>query len=316
MVDLGEDRRAMAVDRVGDASVPGNHVTVEAVDELLVRPVRRMRRVLLGDDQPGATRCSRGVVGGVLLGRLAVARRSSSGGRRRRSGSGSRWVPLAMVSTGSGTPSQRTLATAGSAVCAAFGTRSPSRARLKPDPRRADRRTMIGSDVTASMEAPMLLDLLPVGVAVIDVYGIAPVRQRADARDDRLHPRRRGRPLGARLRGVRGVLQRDRHPDRRSWVHRPHDGSDPAALPGRRRPAPGDRDVGAELSGRGGDRRLRGDVRRGVGERPHVARVRVDLERRGTRADPAGGHRLDGGASDGGNRGRGVAGARRPVARR
>jgi diguanylate cyclase (GGDEF)-like protein/PAS domain S-box-containing protein len=30
---------------------------------------------------------------------------------------------------------------------------------------------MFGSDVTASMEAPMLLDLLPVGVAVIDVYG-------------------------------------------------------------------------------------------------------------------------------------------------
>ena len=31
---------------------------------------------------------------------------------------------------------------------------------------------MIGSDVTTSMEAPILLDLLPVGVAVIDVYGI------------------------------------------------------------------------------------------------------------------------------------------------
>ena len=31
---------------------------------------------------------------------------------------------------------------------------------------------MIGSDVTTSMEAPILLDLLPVGVAVIDVYCI------------------------------------------------------------------------------------------------------------------------------------------------
>ena len=61
---------------------------------------------------------------------------------------------------------------------------------------------------------------------------------------------------------------------------------------------------------------LRGDVRRRVGERPHVARVRVDLERRPARADTADGHRLDGGASDGGHRGRGVAGRRRPLARR
>ncbi len=73
VVDLGEDRRAMAVDRVGDGAVAGDHVAVESVDELLVRPVGRMGRVLLGDDQPGAARRPRRVVRGVLLGRLAVA---------------------------------------------------------------------------------------------------------------------------------------------------------------------------------------------------------------------------------------------------
>ena len=63
----------MAVDRVGDRPIAGDHVAMEAVDQLLVRPIRRMRRVLLGDDQAGAAGGPRRVVRRVLLGRLAVA---------------------------------------------------------------------------------------------------------------------------------------------------------------------------------------------------------------------------------------------------
>ncbi len=47
---------------------------MEAVDQLLVRPVGRVGRVLLGDDQPGAARGPRRVVGRVLLGGQAVLR--------------------------------------------------------------------------------------------------------------------------------------------------------------------------------------------------------------------------------------------------
>ena len=187
---------------------------------------------------------------------------------------------------------------------------------LKLGLRRADESLMIGSDVTASMEAPMVLDLLPVGVAVIDVYGTLRfanawmLAMTGFSSDDVV-----GRSVldfvpSEEFSNATEILAAGR------GLHRPDDGADPPALPGRRRPAPGDRDVGAELSRRGRDRRLRGDVRRGVGERPHVACVRVDLERRPARADPAGGDRLDGGAPDGGDRGRGVAGPRRALARR
>ena len=72
VVDLGEDRHPVPVDGLGDAEVPGDHVAVEAVDQLLVRPVGGMGRVLLGDDEAGAAGGAGGVVGGVLLGRPAV----------------------------------------------------------------------------------------------------------------------------------------------------------------------------------------------------------------------------------------------------
>ena len=73
VVDLGEDRHPVAMHRLGDPSVAGDDVAMEAVDELLVRPVGRMGRVLLGDDQPGATRRPSAVVRRVLLGGFAVA---------------------------------------------------------------------------------------------------------------------------------------------------------------------------------------------------------------------------------------------------
>ena len=63
---------AVAVHGLGDAPVARDDVGVEAVDHLLVGPVGRVGRVLLGDDQPGAARGAGRVVGGVLLGGPAV----------------------------------------------------------------------------------------------------------------------------------------------------------------------------------------------------------------------------------------------------
>ncbi len=68
VVDLREDRDAVPVDRLGDAPVTGYRVAGEAVDQLLVGPVRRVYRVLLGDDQAGAAGRPGRVVGGMLLG--------------------------------------------------------------------------------------------------------------------------------------------------------------------------------------------------------------------------------------------------------
>ncbi len=73
VVDLREHRHVVRVHGLGDPQVPVEHPRVEAVDELLVGPVGRVCRVLLGDDQAGATLRPRRVVGGVLLGRQAVA---------------------------------------------------------------------------------------------------------------------------------------------------------------------------------------------------------------------------------------------------
>ena len=109
VIDLGEDRNAMAMDGIGDRPVAGDHVAMEAVDQLLVRPIGGMGRVLLGDDQPGATGGAGLVVGRVLLGRLAVAGvvgevraedDAVAGGDRARAPTGS---------TGTGTPSPVTL---------------------------------------------------------------------------------------------------------------------------------------------------------------------------------------------------------------
>ena len=72
VVDLSEDRCAMSVHGVGDPPVAGDHVAVEAVDQLLVRPVGGMGRVLLGDDQPGSAGGAGRVVRRVLFGGLAV----------------------------------------------------------------------------------------------------------------------------------------------------------------------------------------------------------------------------------------------------
>ena len=73
VIDLGEDRNTMTVHRVGDALVSGDHVAMEAVNEFLVGPVRGVRAVFLGDDEPGSTRGARGVVRGVLFGGFSVA---------------------------------------------------------------------------------------------------------------------------------------------------------------------------------------------------------------------------------------------------
>ena len=62
----------MAMDSIGDALVARDYVAVKSVNEFLVRPVGGVRAVLFGDDEPGAARCARRVVIGMLLGGLAV----------------------------------------------------------------------------------------------------------------------------------------------------------------------------------------------------------------------------------------------------
>ena len=72
VVELREDRHAVVVRRRGHLLVAGDDLAVEAVDQLLVRPVGGVGRVLLGDDQADAARRACRVVVGVLLGRKAV----------------------------------------------------------------------------------------------------------------------------------------------------------------------------------------------------------------------------------------------------
>ena len=72
VVDLGKDRRAVGVHRLGDRLVPRDHIAVEAMDQLLVRPVGRVSGVLLGDDQPGPALRTIGVVGDVLGRRATI----------------------------------------------------------------------------------------------------------------------------------------------------------------------------------------------------------------------------------------------------
>ena len=62
----------MAVNGVRDRPIPGDHIAMEAVDQFLVWPVRRMRRMLFCDDEAGAASRTRRVVSRVLLGRLAI----------------------------------------------------------------------------------------------------------------------------------------------------------------------------------------------------------------------------------------------------
>ena len=72
VVDLGKDRHAMAMDSIGDALVARDHVAMKTVNEFLVRPVGGVGAVFFSDDEPGAARCTRRVVVGMLLGGLAV----------------------------------------------------------------------------------------------------------------------------------------------------------------------------------------------------------------------------------------------------
>ncbi len=74
VVQLGQDRDPVRVHRVGEAPVAGDHLGPVALDQLLVRPVRRVGGVLLGDDQPGPAGRAARVVRGVLPGGQPVAR--------------------------------------------------------------------------------------------------------------------------------------------------------------------------------------------------------------------------------------------------
>ena len=163
---------------------------------------------------------------------------------------------------------------------------------------------MIGSDVTTSMEAPILLDLLPVGVAVIDVYGIL---RFANARMLAMTGFTRDDVVGRSvldfvaseefsnathiLTAGRGFIGRTMGPIRLRY--RGADGQLRAT------------EMWAQncLDVAGIDGYVATFAEESVEARPPVLALRVDLERRSARADAAGGHRLDGGASDGGHRG-------------
>ena len=59
---------------LGDAPIAGDDFAVEPVDQLLIRPVCGVGGVLFGDDEPGATFGSSGVVRGVLFSGQPVGR--------------------------------------------------------------------------------------------------------------------------------------------------------------------------------------------------------------------------------------------------
>ncbi|CAB4912027.1 unannotated protein [freshwater metagenome] len=94
VVDLGKDRHAMTMDGIGDSLVARNHIAVKTVNEFLVRPVGGVRAVLFGDDESGATRCTRGVVVGMLLGGLAITGVVGEVGAEDNAVSGRHWPEL------------------------------------------------------------------------------------------------------------------------------------------------------------------------------------------------------------------------------
>ena len=72
VIDLGKDRHAMTMNRIGDALVARDHVSMKTMNEFFVGPVGGVRAVLFGDDESGTARCTRRVVVGMLLGGLAI----------------------------------------------------------------------------------------------------------------------------------------------------------------------------------------------------------------------------------------------------
>ena len=73
VIDLGKDRHAMTMNRVGDALVAGDHVAMKTVNQFFIGPVGGVRAVLFGDDESGTTSSTRRVVVGMLFGGLAIA---------------------------------------------------------------------------------------------------------------------------------------------------------------------------------------------------------------------------------------------------
>ena len=72
MIDLGKNRHAMTMNRIGDALVARDHVAMKTVNEFFVRPVGGVGAVFFSDDESGAARCARRVVIGMLLGGLTI----------------------------------------------------------------------------------------------------------------------------------------------------------------------------------------------------------------------------------------------------
>ena len=72
MVDLGEDGDVVAMDLARQAPIPGEDILAVGLDQLLVRVVRRVDGLLLGDDHPDAAGRPGRVVGDQPIAREVV----------------------------------------------------------------------------------------------------------------------------------------------------------------------------------------------------------------------------------------------------
>ena len=73
VIDLGKDRHAMTMNRIGDALVARDHVAMKTMNQFFIGPVGGVGAVLFGDDESGTTSGAGCVVVGVLLGGLTIA---------------------------------------------------------------------------------------------------------------------------------------------------------------------------------------------------------------------------------------------------
>ena len=73
VIDLGKNRHAMTMNRIGDALVARDHVAMKTMNQFFIGPVGGVGAVLFGDDESGTASGTGGVVVGVLLGGLAIA---------------------------------------------------------------------------------------------------------------------------------------------------------------------------------------------------------------------------------------------------
>ena len=83
VIELREDAGVVRVDRPGQLLVSGDDLGMEGLDQVLVRPVGRVDRLLLGDDEPRAAARPGDQVVRQPLGGQPVLRQVGQVGRER-----------------------------------------------------------------------------------------------------------------------------------------------------------------------------------------------------------------------------------------